>query len=486
MNLTYETQGSRSYLVYRPETKEIDTLTLGMITRNKIPGLADALYTQMDNEGIVKYNISSKMSFADFLGGTVKVSRLLKIFSNIVKTMTEMDEYMLEYSSLLLEKKYVYIDISDYSADLICIPVICREEKNEKDIGVFFEEIVRNLIVDDSDSQSWVFLKLLNYFNGNKNFSLSEFNGLLKNCADSGKKEKITKPEKQQIRSEEDIEKYQPVQPKVDSVSTAYSRNEIPSSKNNEMKEEADKNMQYISPIKEKSIAGKDKSWLEKIWGTKEKEPKKEEKRKKKKDIKDGKNPLPDRIEIPGDQHEKISNVQQKVIYNNIGERQKNFARDVSVQDSGIVPKADVQDYDLKSPQSGQRVAADENRQNKNVTIMMDDNISAVTTFLEEGYMCRPYLVRKRNNERVLIDKDVYRIGRDTSELIQYCVAENNAVGRCHASIITEENEYYIMDLNSKNHTYVNEKMIPSNERIKLSNGDKIRLANENFEFLLY
>ncbi|MFR1949967.1 MAG: FHA domain-containing protein [Roseburia hominis] len=39
------------------------------------------------------------------------------------------------------------------------------------------------------------------------------------------------------------------------------------------------------------------------------------------------------------------------------------------------------------------------------------------------------------------------------------------------------------MDTNSTNHTYVNGVMIRSNEEVVLSEGDKIRLANEEFVF---
>lgn len=69
---------------------------------------------------------------------------------------------------------------------------------------------------------------------------------------------------------------------------------------------------------------------------------------------------------------------------------------------------------------------------------------------------------------------------------MDYFVADNTAVSRSHANIISREGEFFIVDTNSKNHTYVNGTMIQSNAETKIVHGDKIRLANEDFEFKLY
>ena len=48
-NFKYENQGANTYLVYSvPPDNIVDTLSLGMLTNNSIPGLAKTLYTQMD------------------------------------------------------------------------------------------------------------------------------------------------------------------------------------------------------------------------------------------------------------------------------------------------------------------------------------------------------------------------------------------------------------------------------------------------------
>jgi len=51
--------------------------------------------------------------------------------------------------------------------------------------------------------------------------------------------------------------------------------------------------------------------------------------------------------------------------------------------------------------------------------------------------------------------------------------------------VISRDGEYFVVDTNSTNHTYVNGMMIQSNVETKIAAGAKIRLANEEFEFKL-
>jgi len=56
----YENQGVNTYLVYKiKEGDSIDTLSLGMITNNNIPGLIKTIFTQMDEVRFIKYNVSA-------------------------------------------------------------------------------------------------------------------------------------------------------------------------------------------------------------------------------------------------------------------------------------------------------------------------------------------------------------------------------------------------------------------------------------------
>ncbi|MBQ7014077.1 MAG: FHA domain-containing protein [Oscillospiraceae bacterium] len=106
----------------------------------------------------------------------------------------------------------------------------------------------------------------------------------------------------------------------------------------------------------------------------------------------------------------------------------------------------------------------------------------AATTVLRAPASSCGVLIRTKNGERIALNKSLIRIGRDRNDL-DYCVNDNTAIGHLHANILRRGEDFFIVDLNSKNHTFINGMMIQGGVEIKLFNGDKIRLANENFEF---
>ena len=91
-------------------------------------------------------------------------------------------------------------------------------------------------------------------------------------------------------------------------------------------------------------------------------------------------------------------------------------------------------------------------------------------------------LCRVSTGENIEIDKEVFRVGKERS-YVDYCVTNNGAVSRNHADIITRGNRHFVMDLNSKNRTFINGKVIPVREETEIFNGDSLKLANEEFVF---
>ena len=92
------------------------------------------------------------------------------------------------------------------------------------------------------------------------------------------------------------------------------------------------------------------------------------------------------------------------------------------------------------------------------------------------------YLIRLNNDEKIELNKGIFRIGKDKRSA-DYIVTDNKAVSRQHADIITKNGECYIMDLDSTNHTYIDNKVIPSKVEVKIEDGNIIKLGNEEFQF---
>lgn len=91
-------------------------------------------------------------------------------------------------------------------------------------------------------------------------------------------------------------------------------------------------------------------------------------------------------------------------------------------------------------------------------------------------------LTRVKNHQRIIINKPVIHLGRDT-EGLDFNVNDNTAVGHRHADVVQRGEEFFIVDLRSTNHTYVNGVVVQPNVETLLHDGDRILLADEEFEF---
>lgn len=96
--------------------------------------------------------------------------------------------------------------------------------------------------------------------------------------------------------------------------------------------------------------------------------------------------------------------------------------------------------------------------------------------------MPKAYLDCMGFDQKVSIDEVPFIIGRDASR-VQLCIADNLSIGRRHASITYSKGNYYIEDLNSKNHVYLNDHVIPVNRPVLLENQMQITLGDEEFIF---
>jgi hypothetical protein len=93
-----------------------------------------------------------------------------------------------------------------------------------------------------------------------------------------------------------------------------------------------------------------------------------------------------------------------------------------------------------------------------------------------------PYLVRRRTGEKILINRNIFKIGKEES-YVDYCIKDNATVSRNHADIVRKSDGFYVKDMGSLNHTFVNGVKLQQNEPKKLESGYLIQLADEVFEW---
>lgn len=94
------------------------------------------------------------------------------------------------------------------------------------------------------------------------------------------------------------------------------------------------------------------------------------------------------------------------------------------------------------------------------------------------------WIVRVKTGERIPVSSPEFKLGRSNTRC-DCAITGNGAIGRFHAVIVFYDNAYYLTDKSSLNKTYLNSRELVPEERYKLSNKDRFKLANELFVFYM-
>ncbi len=582
MEFSYENQGANTYLVYEvKESDEIDSLSLGMLTNNKIQGLAQTLFTQMDETRYIKYNVSSKVSVRQFFNGPVNKKRLLGVFNGIVDGLLSAEDYMIDSNAIVLDLDYIFADVSTCEATLICLP-ISNLERERTDLGVFFKNIMVNTQFDSTENSDHV-AKIFHFLNSSPAFSLADFKLLLEEIHNNEnmtemlsnvrrenaavQQQNIQQQLQQQVTPNPQIQSNPQVQPnqQVQSNPQVQPNQQMQPNQQIQQNQRVPQNLSMQQkqmqqppkpmpnnrqmnipnmnipnqPVNKKTQAAPQQSNAEKemslfyllqhysaenaavykaqkaakkaqsqnnmVQGnmampdTKNKHKKEKMPKPPKGQVQPGGFAVPgmegnngmavpgmngqQNFAMPGQQNLNIPTPQ-----NNI-QRQNTMSQQQPSQQPQV--QADIQNQQIPQPQQVKQPQPEMQGQQMNFgeTTNLDMLMRGGTTVLNSSMrppdMVSPHLIRIKTNENIMIDKPVFRIGKEKS-YVDYFVSDNTAVSRSHANIVSRESKYYVMDTNSTNHTYLNGKMIQSNVEVELAHGDKIRLGNEDFEFMMY
>lgn len=473
MKFTRENQGASTYLVYQIEqSDQIDTLSLGMIINNKITGIAPTIYNQLDDKKFLKYNISAKVPLKQYFMGTVNRQQLLKVFKCVLEGLSAAEDYMLELSTILLDLNYIFVDVSTSETVLICIPVALGQE-NTLDIKMFFKTIMFNTQFEQMENGDYI-AKIIGYLNSASQLSLIDFKQIIEKLLNEGTQQ--TNVQHVNI-PQQTLQAKEQLQPIAEQVQQSGAQN-----KNVAQKAAAVQKKSVPQPDIGFAIPGNVNIPTE----TKNKKEKKQKgkKEKPKNDKKGfslfGKKKTESAIEfsVPGTEN----SVQQGV---NNGMKPGQIPKVEEVQP--VVPprNAPVAPPVQTSQNTGRYADVLIKGANFGETTVLGNGASGETVVLSnvasQGSL-QPYLTRMKNKEQIVINKPIFRIGKERS-YVDYFIGDNPAISRSHANIITRDDGYYIEDTNSTNHTYVNGQLIVSGSQVKLERNTQICLGNEEFLF---
>ena len=109
-------------------------------------------------------------------------------------------------------------------------------------------------------------------------------------------------------------------------------------------------------------------------------------------------------------------------------------------------------------------------------------NEGAGETTVLGGGAAAASLTRVKTGEKVAITSAEFVIGKEKRR-VNFCISDNNSISRAHAKIVRRGSAYYVVDMNSTNFTFVNGTKLASGQEQLLSDGDKVKLSDEEFEF---
>ena len=505
-DLYYENQGTTTYLVYKiKENDQIDTMTLGMLTNNRIPGLVPTTFTQMDKDKYIKFNVSAKVSASQFLSGTVKRKQLLGMFRGITEAMAAAEDYMLDKNDILLNADYIFADVSTCESLLICLPVKASDggsplaamaEKKEEPVE-FFRNIMFTTRFDQTEDCGYV-AGIMNYLNTTSVPDMRDMKQMLEGLDRQTTGTPLT-PVQGQMMAQPGGQSYS--QPTQDMAAVG---NVVPMPAGKPVQNPTG----TVSPKKAKSAAKKaEKSNQEKqpespadnapemtfmyLMQHYSKENKAiydaQKEAKKQKNNKKSQANANVGFVVPGMDGTAVPPVQPAV------PQSKPQAQAIPPQQSKVQQSAVSPVQSVVQPQPVMQVPPMQSQPQQPVmseTTVLVSPMIGETTVLVNGQLpgqnqMIPFLIRRKGNEKISLNKPVFRIGKERS-YADYFIGDNTAISRSHANIVSRDGEYYLVDTNSTNHTFLNGQMIQSNVETKLAHGDTIRLANEDFEFKLY
>ncbi len=485
MNTFYkENSGTDVYLVYGiPENAEVDRTAVGMLTENHvIPGLADHVVTHMNNDTFVKYQITSKRDVRSWLGPIVSRERLLTVLNGIADAMMAMEDYLLDYHMLVLDPGNIYISDAKKKIYMIYLPII-PEKGSQPDVAAFFKATFLDsdsIHFSKADNLSYVG-ELLNFFKSSHDFSLVDFKKKLTELS-SKASDPNPEPTPEPGPHPEPAPTPGPVPIPIPPIPFP---DPVP------------------DPVPNPVPKPKPKPWP--FGGNKHSD------RQKARNTGEGfaRPGFGEGFARPGfDEGFARPGFEEEFArpgFDNRGESAKPVysgagAGNIPVQIGGNTkPAADGAYRGGAHAEGGEAYSGDFNG---NMAVYKDfaSDSDSDTIVIEKGkppvnvpQRAVPYLVRVRTNEKILLNKPEFLIGRESGEasspeegaLRNDYVLDNMSVGRFHCHILVGEGGCFIVDDNSKNHTYVDDRMVVSGTETPLSHGQIITIADESFEFLM-
>jgi hypothetical protein len=482
----YERMASSSYLILNMDSCEEIASHIVHIMQDDPSKYILSIDARQKNDTIsLYYDITSKVSLSTVIDKKISTENFVKLIRCIIKGILESTRYLMTDRNFILLPEHIYVNLSNYDAAVVYVPVkkAIYNDVNEE-FKIFLRELINNkLILEDSSLIGELIANLRK-----ENFDLTEFDTFLANINLSGNRVA------DEVKTKEREPNNEPVHGGPIKVNNTPDTGNVPKVD----PEKADngrknsKNPKGNTSTKQDNIAPKKSNESSKlimillqvlviiavlaVW-----------------QIQNSSGSVDYSIItavaiIAGGVDFIIVRrlLKNKDIKKNIDQvSKKPNVIENDIKDKGG-KKVNISKYEMTN--TSQKYQYNDNYKNEGDTnpktgILGTNNNSETTILSDAKTIEKPFLIKNKDgvSEKIEINKNKFIIGK-LHKQVDFCI-ESNFISRVHAEITFKDNKFYIKDLNSKNCTEINNKVLTSNIEYEIRNDDKIKFANEEYTF---
>lgn len=468
---SYERDAAASCLVVRTGVNEkVRHYQVQMVAYNKIQHVLPFTLRQKDNELAFYYNVTSKLSLAQFMKKkSIKLEAFAAILSDMAAALLGCSSYLLSDRNFLIDENYIFINPETSSVHMVYIPVLMDEDINER-LKSFIIRLIMKSVDTGGERSAGNLQRILNFVKS-ETFNVADLKKMLDGVIYGSNMESqlcssMEEPDFQPKTAERSNDKDRKVPLKAGT----------PDIGNEKSQEAAPSGMRLGAVIAIVQIA----AVLAGIMGFA---------------LLKGNDPVSfgalviilaalDTVVVKKllevrklSSNRKGITLPEKPIQPKAGK--------VSVQKNihegeGKIGQSDIKNHMLEESWKPETPEIKESTDTSQKSIR-SSNETMILTIGKREYPCLQS-IKDPFQEEILITKPSFILGR-IREHVDY-VFDNSAIGKIHAEIITRDGAYYIKDLNSKNGTFINDVIINSNMEYEIKNNDRITFANSEYIFL--
>ena len=140
LDFEYDQNGANTYLCGDvPARTQLDQRTLNAQQVNAVPGLAKLSVVDHFGDVQLRYQVTSRIPLALYLNGAITEEQLSSLLASITDTLQGLGRYQVHAKFVLLDCDRIFVNVSDVTCEMICLPVSDAEEPS-------FEEFLRVML----------------------------------------------------------------------------------------------------------------------------------------------------------------------------------------------------------------------------------------------------------------------------------------------------------------------------------------------------